>query len=156
MSQNFDIYNRLPILGKKLDKIGRKSASALNSTLGIIVQNLAISAQNRIATGKKSPINNPWQAINSKYLAKKNATGRTAGILVFTGNLQNSLVGQLTRDAEAAVTNNLPYAAIHQFDDKAGRGRKTTIPARPYVEIDGQDARDIHDKIKDNFERLFQ
>ena len=27
------------------------------------------------------------------------------------------------------------YAAIHQFGGKAGRGRKVTIPARPFLPV---------------------
>lgn len=33
----------------------------------------------------------------------------------------------------------LPYAAIHQFGGQAGRGRKVTIPARPYMDTELQE-----------------
>ena len=33
------------------------------------------------------------------------------------------------------VGNSMAYAAIHQFGGKAGRGRKVTIPARPFLPV---------------------
>ncbi|MDD3553228.1 MAG: phage virion morphogenesis protein [Deltaproteobacteria bacterium] len=42
------------------------------------------------------------------------------------------------RADSSSVTIGSPmrYAAIHQFGGQAGRGRKVTIPARPYLPID--------------------
>jgi phage virion morphogenesis protein len=34
---------------------------------------------------------------------------------------------------------DIPYAAIHQFGGKAGRGKKVKIPARPYLGINDRD-----------------
>jgi phage gpG-like protein len=43
-------------------------------------------------------------------------------------------------DSESvAVGTNVPYARIHQLGGQAGRGRKVTIPARPYLGFDGED-----------------
>ena len=42
------------------------------------------------------------------------------------------------------------YAAIHQFGGQAGRGRKVTIPARPYLGINDQDEANILDIINRN------
>lgn len=33
------------------------------------------------------------------------------------------------------MTATAAYAAIHQFDGKAGRGHKVDIPARPYLPV---------------------
>ena len=52
--------------------------------------------------------------------------------LVDTENLMGSITSDYTNDT-AVVGTNEPYAAIHQFGGKAGRGRKTTIPARPFL-----------------------
>lgn len=38
---------------------------------------------------------------------------------------------------QAGLTVSKPYAAIHQFGGKAGRGRKVIIPDRPYLPIQG-------------------
>lgn len=61
-----------------------------------------------------------------------------AQALLDSGQLRASL----THRADAAgveVGTNKVYAAIHQFGGPAGRGKKVTIPARPYLGIDAGD-----------------
>lgn len=59
-------------------------------------------------------------------------------ILVRSGRLRNSVVER--SDATGMEQGaNLVYAAIHQYGGKAGRGRKVTIPARPYLEFQPDD-----------------
>ena len=42
----------------------------------------------------------------------------------------------VTADANSVtIGNSAIYAAIHQFGGQAGRGRKVTIPARPFLPI---------------------
>ena len=56
-------------------------------------------------------------------------------ILQDTGQLAASVVTDY--DArQAVIGSNKEYAAIHQFGGQAGRGRKTTIPARPFLPMD--------------------
>ncbi|MCX8018204.1 MAG: phage virion morphogenesis protein, partial [Rhodocyclaceae bacterium] len=56
------------------------------------------------------------------------------GILYQTGDLSESIASRFGRTfAEVGVSGRIPYAAIHQFGGKAGRGRKVTIPARPFL-----------------------
>lgn len=73
--------------------------------------------------------------------------------LVDTENLMNSITSRYDNDS-AAVGTNEPYAAIHQFGGKAGRGKKVTIPARPFLILTTQDEQDILDDIQDYFKRL--
>lgn len=40
---------------------------------------------------------------------------------------------------EISIGTSVIYAAIHQFGGKAGRGRKVTIPARPYLLFQDED-----------------
>ena len=42
-----------------------------------------------------------------------------------------------------AVGSNLAYARIHQKGGKAGRGKKVTIPARPYLGVSDSDRREV-------------
>jgi phage virion morphogenesis protein len=56
----------------------------------------------------------------------------------------------------ATVGTNEPYAAIHQFGGKAGRGRKVDIPARPFLALTPQDKADILEDIQDYFQRLIK
>ena len=75
--------------------------------------------------------------------------------------LQDS--GLLKNSARAEVTGNTLrvgpsgpaaiYAAIHQFGGKAGRGRKVTIPARPYLLIQPEDETELLDLIRRQIER---
>ena len=43
----------------------------------------------------------------------------------------------VTATVGAGSGKSAAYAAIHQFGGQAGRGRKVTIPARPYLPITG-------------------
>jgi phage virion morphogenesis protein len=75
--------------------------------------------------------------------------------LVDTENLMGSITSAYTND-EAIVGTNEPYAAIHQFGGKAGRGRKTTIPARPFLKLTPEDELDIMEDIQAYFQRLIK
>lgn len=75
--------------------------------------------------------------------------------LVDTENLMGSITSDYTNDT-AIVGTNKPYAAIHQFGGKAGRGRKTTIPARPFLKLTPEDESDIMEDIQAYFQRLIK
>lgn len=75
---------------------------------------------------------------------KKRGEKRLAGkkILIDQGHLMSSVNHQVRRDA-LVIGTNLPYAAIHQFGGKAGRGKTVHIPARPYLVIQDEDLEQI-------------
>ena len=75
--------------------------------------------------------------------------------MVDTENLMGSITSDYTNDT-AIVGTNEPYAAIHQFGGKAGRGRKTTIPARPFLKLTPEDEADIMEDIQAYFQRLIK
>ena len=75
--------------------------------------------------------------------------------LVDTENLMASITSEYNNN-EAIVGTNEPYAAIHQFGGKAGRGRKVAIPARPFLILTPQDEADILEDIQDYFQRLIK
>jgi len=60
--------------------------------------------------------------------------------LVVTGTLQKVTVKP---EAQRVIIGSSPaakeYAAIHQHGGQAGRGRKVTIPARPYIVLQDED-----------------
>ena len=67
--------------------------------------------------------------------------GRT---LTDTGRLRGSIAHTVTDGGRAVeVGSNVLYAAIHQFGGRAGRGRRVTLWARPYLGIDEQDRTNI-------------
>lgn len=75
--------------------------------------------------------------------------------LVDTENLMGSITSEYNND-EAIVGTNEPYAAIHQFGGKAGRGRKVEIPARPFLILTPQDEADILEDVQGYFQRLIK
>lgn len=56
-------------------------------------------------------------------------------ILQDTGQLAGSITSNFSNTFAIVGTGKDNYAAIHQFGGKAGRGKKVTIPARPYLPI---------------------
>ena len=69
----------------------------------------------------------------SKTVANQAAGGFR--ILQHSGLLASSIVTD--HDSTSAVVGtNVEYAGIHQFGGQAGRGRKVTIPARPFLPMD--------------------
>lgn len=57
------------------------------------------------------------------------ATGKP---LLDTGALRNSIAYRLVPGAVQVIASR-EYAAIHQFGGRAGRARRTLIPARPFL-----------------------
>ena len=49
-------------------------------------------------------------------------------------------------DDSAVIGSNLDYAAIHQLGGQAGKGHKTEIPARPYLQLTDDDFAEIIDE----------
>lgn len=70
--------------------------------------------------------------------------------LVDTENLMNSITSYYDNSI-AMVGTNEPYAAIHQFGGKAGRGQKVDIPARPFLVLTPQDEDDILEDVQAYF-----
>lgn len=66
----------------------------------------------------------------------KRGAARRAGKkpLIDTGTLMRQTFYRATAN-EVTVGNSMVYAAIHQFGGQAGRGRKVTIPARPFLPV---------------------
>lgn len=75
---------------------------------------------------------------------------RQGAPLVDTENLMNSITSYYDNNI-AMVGTNEPYAAIHQFGGKAGRGRKVDIPARPFLVLTPQDEDDILEDVQAYF-----
>lgn len=87
----------------------------------------------------------PWQGL--KY--------REGSPLVDTENLMSSITSEYDND-QAIVGTNEPYAAIHQFGGKAGRGRKVDIPARPFLVLTPKEEEDILEDIQDYFRQVIE
>jgi phage virion morphogenesis protein len=73
----------------------------------------------------------------SGYLAKAGRQYLTnKKMLVEHGDLRGSVHYQAERNQVSIGTGgHIPYGGIHQFGGLAGRGRKTRLPARPYLAV---------------------
>ncbi|MCL2219318.1 MAG: phage virion morphogenesis protein [Chitinispirillia bacterium] len=63
---------------------------------------------------------------------------------------QGGLAASISKTVQGnAVTvgTNKRYGAIHQFGGQAGRGRKVTIPARPFLVVQDEDVEDMMDVL---------
>jgi phage virion morphogenesis protein len=85
-----------------------------------------------------------------KWKPSKRAQKQGGKTLQDTGSLASSISMKFTRNT-AVVGTNKKYAAIHQFGGKAGRGRKVTIPARPFLRLTNEDLEEIKTTILEHF-----
>jgi len=88
-----------------------------------------------------------WQALSPETLKKKKGSAilREQGM---AGGLMGS-VNYKPYSNKVVISANKVYAAIHHFGGKAGRGRKVTIPARPYMMVQYEDWREIEAMLDD-------
>ncbi|WP_297813137.1 phage virion morphogenesis protein [uncultured Helicobacter sp.] len=92
-----------------------------------------------------SPFGEKWKPNAPKTLQKK----RGNKILIQSGLLSQSFTQKVT-GSSAQVGTNKSYAAIHQFGGKAGRGKRVTIPARPFMPINknGEIPKDLGERLE--------
>ena len=51
----------------------------------------------------------------------------------------------------AVIGSNLAYVAIHQLGGQAGKNKKTTIPARPYLKLTDDNFEEILNAVENFF-----
>ena len=85
-----------------------------------------------------------------EWLAVKHRSGIP---LNNTGALRQS-IDELSDNDTALVGTNMIYAAIHQFGGWVGRGNAVFIPARPFLQLTGEDKQDLLDDVQDYFANL--
>lgn len=78
--------------------------------------------------------NEAWGS--SRWPKSKAAAERKGKTLYDTGELYDSITTK-TGPRFARIGSNMKYAAIHHMGGQAGRGRKLTLPARPYLPVRG-------------------
>lgn len=84
-----------------------------------------------------------WKDLSEKTKTARKKTGHYPGqILQVSGQLALSVTTQYD-DTSAIIGSNKAYAAIHQLGGQAGKNKKTTIPARPYLVVTDDDFEDI-------------
>ncbi len=89
-----------------------------------------------------------WTDLAESTKKQRKKTGHYPGqILQVTGQLASS-ISTYYDDNSAIIGSNLDYAAIHQLGGKTGKGKKTTIPARPYLQLTDEDFAEIIDETE--------
>jgi len=103
-----------------------------------------------------SPEGEVWEPVKNP---RKDSKGRPrkgkASPLVDTGRLRNSISFSATQ-LDVFVGSNLVYARIHQLGGQAGRGRKVTIPARPYLGLSEEDQQEIKALVQEHLAGCFK
>ena len=70
-----------------------------------------------------------------KPLKAPRPNGDTNPILNYGGQLKRSLTWEAFQDGSVIFGSNMVYAGVHQYGGEAGRGKKSLIPARPYMGV---------------------
>jgi phage virion morphogenesis protein len=84
----------------------------------------------------------PWAALSAATIKQKQRKGKIQKILQQDGDLRRTIIYQ-TSPTQLEIGTNRIYAAIHQFGGQAGRGKKVTIQARPFLGISEADKSEI-------------
>ncbi len=84
-----------------------------------------------------------WQELAESTIKHRKKTKHWPGrILQVEGQLATSITTQYDNES-AVIGSNLAYAAIHQLGGQAGKGKKVTIPTRPYLSLSKMEHQEI-------------
>lgn len=87
---------------------------------------------------EQDPDGNNWKPLASSTLALKRKRGKSTKILRQDGYLADKTAYNVTSDNVEFGSQEV-YARLHQFGGKAGRGKKVTVPARPWLGVGDKD-----------------
>ena len=89
-----------------------------------------------------------WKDLSEKTKTARRKTGHYPGqILQVSDQLAMSITTQYDNES-AVIGSNKVYAVIHQLGGQAGKNKKITIPARPYLSLTDDDFEDIIETIE--------
>lgn len=71
-----------------------------------------------------------------KWKQSRRAAAEGGKTLQESGQLAASISTKISNNS-AQIGSNKPYAAVHHLGGLVGRGRRTQLPARPYLPING-------------------
>ena len=138
-----EITLKLEELQGKLERLSKalENKTPLLRRIANTLQNITEESFDKQA----SPFGEKWKPNSPKTLQKK----RGNKILIQSGLLSQSFTQKVT-GSSAQVGTNKSYAAIHQFGGKAGRGKRVTIPARPFMPINknGEIPKDLGERLE--------
>ena len=117
--------------------------------LELIGLDVATWSRERIESGKnRGPDGSMWEALKPATIKAKKRKGLAhRGILQRYLELSRSIRATDPTDNSVTVGASPTYALIHQMGGKAGRGRKVTIPARPYLGVSAEEKEILKGKV---------
>ena len=144
MSESFEIKIDDRELQQALDKLFEKT-----SDLRPLMKNIAgVMADSVEENFKQEGRPEKWEELKNATIGHRTQKGYWPGkILQMRGELAASITSEYSENS-AIVGTNKAYAAIHQFGGKAGRNKKTEIPARPYLKLGEKELSTINIEIK--------
>jgi len=116
-------------------------------TMEEIGEDLLYSTRQRMIRGV-APDGSQWTPLSAVTLAIRRGRGRSGSKpLIDTGTLKTTLNYRVLPDGIAIGTNR-QGAHVHQFGtNRAGRGRKVTVPPRPFLGVSDEDTEAIERTI---------
>lgn len=131
---------------KAINGLASRPARAKTALMAEIGDALVSGTIKRFADGE-DPEGHKWEPSGRAWTegVDDGGYGKT---LVDTGRLRNS-IDYVTSPDSVTVGSNVEYARIHQMGGKAGRGRKVTIPARPYLGVSRADMEEVQGILSD-------
>ncbi|MBL4832647.1 MAG: phage virion morphogenesis protein [Pseudomonas sp.] len=123
---------------KAIQQIFNRLESAdANDLLNVIGESILDDVFDRFDKGQ-APDGTKWEASKAAQgRDHKDDSNRKGKTLVDSAILRDSFSAQPVGGSSVAVGTNQPYAAIHNFGGKNGRGRKNTVPKRQILGISG-------------------
>ena len=122
-------------LDNKKVKEGLLELAQKTSNLRSLMKNIAGIMADSTEENFKEEGRQKWQDLSEVTKTARRKTGHYPGqILQVSGQLALSITTQYD-DESAVIGSNKVYAAIHQLGGQAGKNKKTTIPARPYLQL---------------------
>ncbi len=98
---------------------------------GIGMELLALTEDNFAREGQPK-----WPALSQSTVKQRTKAGTWPGkVLQISGALARGVTVRAGNGFVDIGVAGVPYAAIHQFGGKAGRGGLAAIPARPYLPV---------------------
>jgi phage virion morphogenesis protein len=94
---------------------------------------------------------NTWKDLKTSTKEQRKKQGTWPGQVLVRSGVRGGLMGAISYDAapdKVVFVGNKPYAAIHHFGGMAGKGKKTKIPARPYMMIQDEDWKELQAAIQ--------
>lgn len=132
----------IKIYNKKVEKALLEIAQK-TSNLRPLMKNIAGIMADSTEENFKEEGRPKWKDLSEKTKTARKKSGHYPGqILQVSGQLALSVTTQYD-DTSVVIGSNKVYAAIHQLGGQAGKNKKTTIPARPYLKLTDDDFDEI-------------